>query len=449
MNPKAVVAHIPYDILYNLFVLCTKDAIQSGNFFFPVVLSHVSSSWRFAALTMPILWSSIFTSIPDSEKARLRSEAYFERSQGMNVSVWACLPQTPNPDALEFELLARNAHRIATLGLIYTEMEQIPMLLQCIQVAMPALQQLRIVVRARSTEFSLRLTQQGASGPTSQPPIPFRLPAVLSAVDGGVQWSSWNAASITHLSLNGLTCVSRPSMESMWHILEGCKATLQTFEFKGWAPSWDNNNSGLKPVDLPMLRYLELFWMDDLSALAGLICASDLRGLVLHDGMVITNPYEDETEDFVECDVPRLLEYLRPSCGGLEDLTLNGVNDCPRSAFDRFFASMPDLLSIVLCAVSCEVMDAVFQPECRFRLPRDVVFPQLEHLSVTEIDPSDLGRFLLRHKTLDVAPLQSVYLTSAQVAEAYGPTRSFLGVILDLCVVNDGLQLISSQRIMV
>ncbi|KAJ6510545.1 hypothetical protein C8R45DRAFT_964471 [Mycena sanguinolenta] len=445
MNSRAAVTHLPYDILHELFLLCTKDAIQSGDFYLPVVLSHVSSAWRFTALTMPILWSSIYTSSPNSEPAHQRSTAYFERSQGTNVNVWVRVPQTPDLDAsdAEFALLVRNAHRIVTLGLLCADMDQMPTLLGCLQVAMPALQLLRVVVRSRATEFTLRLTPGGWS--TTLPATPFRLPAV----DGGIQWSNWSAAGLTHLSLNGLTRAARPSMQNLWHMLNSCKATLQTFEFKGWAPSWTDGNSGLTPVNLPMLRYLELFWMDDISALAALISAPDLRCLVLTDGMVITNPYssDDDPEDFSDCDVPRLFESLGPCCRGLEDLTLNGVHNCSRSDVDRFFATMSDLESIVLCAVAPSVTDALFQPETRFRLPRDVVLPQLAYLSVTDIIPSDLCRFLLRHKSLDVAPLQSVYLTAEQVAEAYEPTRSFLGAILDMCVADDGLRVASSHRL--
>ncbi|KAF8147754.1 hypothetical protein K438DRAFT_1779855 [Mycena galopus ATCC 62051] len=433
MNPKAAVTHLPYDILHDLFVICTQDAIQSGDFYFPVVLSHVSSSWRSTALMMPILWSSIYTSIPNSQQAHLRSHAYFERSKGMNVNVWVRVPQTPIADASdpEFALLVRNAHRIVTLQILCTDMEQMPTLFGCLPVAMPALQLLRFVVRSRATEFTLRLAPS-ASQSTLQS-VPFRLPFVV----GGVRWHDWRSTGLTHLSLNGLTRAARPSVESLWNILEGCKSTLQTFEFKGWAPSWDDENSVLDPVDLPMLRYLELFWLDDLSSLAELISAPDLRCLILHNGMVITNPYsyEDNTAEFGDCDVPRLLEYLRPSCSGLQDLTLNGVRNCPRGAVDRFFAAMPDLESIGLCSVGGTFMDAFFQPECRFCVPRDIVLPNLEYLSVTDMAPSDLGRFLLRHKTLPVAPLRSLYISVEQELAAYEPTPSFLGVIIDMCPV--------------
>ncbi|KAF7328913.1 hypothetical protein MVEN_02521100 [Mycena venus] len=438
--------HIPFDILHDLFVLCTKDALQSGNFYFPVVLSHVCSSWRSTALTTPILWSTIYTSSANAEQAHLRSRAYFERSQEMNVNVVVRAPRTPTADASdpEFALLMRNAHRIITLELPCSDMEQLPTLLGCLPMAMPALQIFRIAARSRATramEFTLRLTLD-ADLPTFQR-IPFRLPVI----DAGVQWSSWGTAGLTHLSLNGLPRAARPSMEGLWHMLVGCRSTLQTFEYKGRAPLWADENSVLHPVELPMLRSLELFWLDDISDLVGLISAPGLSFLSLQNGMVMTNPYsvEDDTADFADCDVPRLLEHLLPNCGALEHLSLYGVRNCPRNAADRFLAALSAVDSLVLCEAGPAIMDAVFQPECRFRIPREVVLPNLAHLSVTDMLSSDLGRFLLRHKTLPVAPLRTLYLTTDQEDAAYDPTRSTLGVILDMCVGDSGLEVIPLQ----
>jgi hypothetical protein len=361
----------------------------------------------------------------------------------MNVNVIVRSLQTYASDP-EFALLVRNAHRIVTLEFVCTDMEQVPTLLGCLPVATPALQILRIAVRSRATrvtEFTFRLPPQ-LDGPTSQRRLPFCLPAV----NGGVQWSSWGTAGLTHLYLNGLTGAARPSMEGLWHMLDGCKDTLESFEFKGWAPLWTDENSLLNPVDLPMLRSLELFWMDDLSALSGLIHAPGLRHLILQNGMAITNPYssDDDPVDFAACDVSRLLECLAPSCGALKHLYLYGVRDCSRSAADRFFADMTALALIVLCQVDAIVTDAVFQPECRFRVPRDVILPKLAHFSVTDVLASDLGRFLLRHKTLPVAPLRTLCITAEQERAAYEPT-SILGVILDVCVEDDGLQVAVAQ----
>ncbi|KAJ7827980.1 hypothetical protein B0H13DRAFT_1917309 [Mycena leptocephala] len=432
MDPESAVARLPYDILHDLFVLSTTDAIMSRDYYFPVVLSQVCSSWRFAALATPILWIILYTSSPNSDQGHLRSQAYFERSKGMRVNVIVRVPQNLTADAFcrEFALLARNAPRIITLKLVCADMEQVPALFACLPVAMQ-LQVLRIVVGSRADramEFAFRL-DQNAHLPTT-----FRLPAV----DNGVRWSNWGTAGLTHLHLNGLARAARPSMESLWHMLEGCKSTLITFEFKGWAPLWDDEDSILESVDLPMLRSLLLFWLDDLSSVAGLISAPGLCHLSLQNGMLMTNPYppEDESE-FPDCDVPRLLEHLGPSCGVLEHMSLFGVRNCPRSAVDQFFAAMPELESIILCEVGKTVQDAVFQPECRFRVPHEAVLPKLvsQPTSVASSAAQDAGRCTARR----------VYLTAEQEDAAYEPTRTILGVILDMCIDEYGLEVISLQ----
>ncbi|KAJ7640295.1 hypothetical protein DFH06DRAFT_625881 [Mycena polygramma] len=431
--------HLPYDILHEVFALATADAIHSGNFYFPVVLSHVCSSWRFAALATPIIWSALYTSTRNSETASLRSRAYFDRSQAMPVNATVWIPWAPSAAAVnpELALLAENAQRLVTLTLVCADMGQLPVLFACLPVALSALHFLHITVASSDMKFTLGLAADGRLPPLGR--APFRLPAV----DKGVRWSDWGTAGITHLYLNGLPATARPSVESMWHILVGCQSTLQTFEYKGWAPVWDDANSVLHPVELPMLRCLQLFWIDDLSVLTGLMSAPKLQYLSLENGLIMDNLYPsegDDDSDFPECDVPLLFEQLAPSCSVLEHLSLYGVDTCPRSSVDRFFAAMPALESLLLFDVDEDVEDALFQPECRFRLPREVLFPALVDLSVSDVPPADLARFLLRHKSLPVAPLRCIALTHEQEREACGANPSILGLVLKMCIADHGLE---------
>ncbi|KAJ7776195.1 hypothetical protein B0H16DRAFT_1505957 [Mycena metata] len=440
---KSPATLIPHDILHDLFVLCTKNAIQSGEYYFPVVLSHVCSSWRATALATPTIWSALYTSSgSNSDHTSARSRAYLERSQTMPVTAMVRVPLSTSATEAdpEFALLASNANRITTLGLVCAHMAQLPALFGCFPVAMPVLDTLYIAVRTgtpKEMEFSLRLALDASER------IPFRMPPV---VNGVVRWSSWATQNITHLCMNGLTAAARPSMEAVQHILEGCKSTLETFEFKGWAPQWDDPNAVLEPVVLPMLTQLDLLWLDDLSPLAGLIIAPTLASLNLQNGVLMATPYalEDGAEPH-GCDMPRLLAHLGRSCATLAHLYLYGVQDCPRSVVDAFFAGMPALDMLILCAVGDTFQDALLQPESRFRVPREAIFPQLEHLSVTDVPATDLARFVLRHKTLCVLALRTLYLTADQEFAAYEPERTILGMVLDVCVGENDLQLICMQ----
>ncbi|KAJ7773671.1 hypothetical protein DFH07DRAFT_990264 [Mycena maculata] len=442
MNPNSPITRLPHDILHDIFVTCIEDAVASDAPHFAVVLSHVCASWRTSALASPAIWSTINTDSPIPKTAHLRSKAYFERSREMRVSVVVAVSQ-PSCHMPEFALLACNAHRIRKLVLVCSDPQYVPGLMGCLTEAMPALETFMISANPdNATEFTVQIAAPDARercAPEDQPP--FRLPAVR---DNAVCWSTWATANVTQLSFNGLQRDTRPSLESLWHILTGCKSTLQTLEFKGWAPLRDDENSVLEPVVLPMLYDLELFFVDDLSPLAALISAPGLLCLTLQNGRIIQNPYSvDEDTDFVACDVPSMLGHLSASAGSLLYLYLYALDDCPRSAVDSFFASMPNLYSIMLCEADEAFQAALFQPESRFRVPQEIVFPVLADLSSTSTLPSDLGRFLLRHKTLPVAPLQSVFVTDDQLTAAYMPTRGILGVILDLCMVEHGLQVIS------
>ncbi|KAJ7187038.1 hypothetical protein C8R46DRAFT_1184785 [Mycena filopes] len=339
----------------------------------------------------------------------------------------------------EFALLASNADRLATIGLLCADMAQLPTLFGYFPVALPVLDALYITVPTetpKGIEFSLHLA------PVTSKRVPFLMPPV---VNGAVDWSSWVTTNITSLCMNGLSGAARPSMEAMHHILEGCASTLASFEFKGWAPRWENPNSVLQPVVLPMLRQLELLWLDDLSPLAGLIVAPSLASLNLQNGNLMVTPYPlepDVVSETFECDMPRLLAHLSRSCATLAHLYLYCVDDSPRSAVDAFFGAMPALTTLILCAPGATFRDALLQPRRRFRAIEPVL-PRLEHLSVTEVPPTDLARFLLRHKTLPgVPPLRTLYLTAEQELAAYEPERTILGMVVDVCVGESGLQVI-------
>lgn len=225
-------------------------------------------------------------------------------------------------------------------------------------------------------------------------------------------------------------------MESMRHILTGCRSTLETFEFCGLAPVYDDPNSILAPVVLPLLQNLVFFFLDDLAPLAGLICAPDLRSISISNGNRCVNPYPiEEGTEIVDCDMPRMLEHLSASGAMLQQLFLYCVPPCPRNTVDRFYAALPALDTIMLFETDAVFRDALFLPECTFRTPREPILPLLSELAITDTVATDLGRFLLRHKTQPVAPLKSLTMTYGLYDAAY-EAPSILGYILDMCIAG-------------
>ncbi|KAJ7140078.1 hypothetical protein C8R43DRAFT_1238681 [Mycena crocata] len=432
MNSHRAVNRLPHDILHDLFVLCNEDAVASSVEYFSVTLSHVCSSWRSSALATPTIWSTLCTCNPYSP----RSQAYFARSQQIPITI-VILAMSPSPHPSQFEFLVENAHRIRKLGFRCGDSAQILRLFGCLAVGMPILETFSISTRpagsSQPTEFIL-LFAPGDSVPCRTP-----TPAI---VNQSASWSTWNAENLTQLSLNGLGRDARPSLEGLWSILTACKSTLEILEFKGWAPLQDDPNMVLTPVVLPALQTFVLYFVDDAAPFAALICTPNLRCLTLYDGMAIRETYPGEETDFPGCDVSRLLGNFAATGAPIDHLFLYGLRDCPRSEVDRFFAALPKLRSISLCDVGQTFQDALFQPESRFRTPSSIVFPEVGYLALTDVPSSDLGRFLLRHKVQPVTALKSVFMTHEQRSTA---VDSFLGHILDLCVVETGLEVLAAK----
>ncbi|KAJ6552051.1 hypothetical protein DFH09DRAFT_1499064 [Mycena vulgaris] len=444
MNSHLAVHRLPHDILHALFILCNEQALHSDVNNFSVILSHVCSSWRASALANPRIWDTINTHSPTSPPQQMQLRAYLERSQGMELHVTVAIKRESEPSLIAtpaFALLAAYAHKVRTLCLMCTDAGQFPALLGCLAADMPLLQTVFMAAtpgKEKGREKFLVRCAPRLDQRRSQDVVPFRLPMLA---DTGVRWSTWGTSNITHLHMKGLPREARPSMESLWHILTGCYSTLEMFNFEGYAPMWDDENSVLQPVVLPMLWEVNLFFVDDLAPLAALLVAPGLERLTISNGKRCVNPYPLEDEvNFVDCDTPRLLEHFGAGGIALRDLFLYGLSGCPRSTIDHFFASLPNVDRIILFEPDETFQAAFFQPECRYRVLHDALFPRLSHISVTTTLPSDLGRFLLRHKTLPVMPLQSLYITHDQHCAAYEPARSILGMILDVCVTETGLQ---------
>jgi hypothetical protein len=140
-----------------------------------------------------------------------------------------------------------------------------------------------------------------------------------------------------------------------------------------------------------------------------------------------------ESTPITPCNLPLIFRVLAPSCTRLRQLSFVGVVGCPRDAVDAFFSSLSELSVIVLAMCHPNISNALFQPEARYRVPKPI-FPKLAHLNISLSRPTDLARFLLRHKTVSVLPLRRVDISVGQFSEAYGRpgTRSILAAVLEM-----------------
>ncbi|KAK7028320.1 hypothetical protein R3P38DRAFT_2935367 [Favolaschia claudopus] len=438
MNANTTISRLPFEILHEIFLMCILSSMESNQFYIQIVLSHVCLQWRDMILDSPLLYPHIFTLAPNSDKCHQLTRAFFQRSQNLNVGVTLDVTDTPIHSDREFALLVKNAHRIDSLELRCDDMDQVPALLACLPVALPEVKLFRVIARHghrellhRDLQFTFCLQPGAGCAPIC---VPF--------VHGVIQWRNWDTSGITHLYLNGLSPAARPSMEDLWHILNGCRNTLQVLEYKGWTPFWHGPESVLRRIKFPRLRQVELLWMNNICPVAGLIFAPNLQVLKLQNGLKIGNPYpwegpyEEHDPRFPKTNIVHLLECLEPSCGALQHLSLYGIKDCPRSAVDSFFASLPALDALIFFHVCPSIEDALFQPECRYHPSTQVIFPQLRSLSIPKADVSDLGRLLLRHKRLPVAPIRTLYVMEDMETALKEKT---IHTIIEACKEESGL----------
>ncbi|CAK5277979.1 unnamed protein product [Mycena citricolor] len=223
----------------------------------------------------------------------------------------------------------------------------------------------------------------------------------------------------------------------MCDLLITCSQTLCHLDYEGWAPLEDSEPEE-RTVTLPVLRNLRLAFIDDIAALASCIVAPALLNFTLHDVLFCPTllPVVDRRAATLRDEIAAVFDSLgRSSCTTVTRLRLVGLGHCQRSDVDTFFDRMPNLTDLEISLCDRVYQEALFQPESCFRLPR-IVFPILSSLTTTLVRPTDLARFLLRHKTLAsaVKPLKKLDVTQKQIADAYARPGicSILAVVLEM-----------------
>ncbi|KAJ6558149.1 hypothetical protein B0H19DRAFT_1150102 [Mycena capillaripes] len=422
---QAVFHLLPHDILHQLFILCVKTASDP---WFAVVLSQVCHSWRFTALASPTLWTTVVLHTSRRRQRHLRPKAFLERSRGLPICMHIRVHRRQQRH--EGALVSHHAPRLHALILTSHDRE---LAMNSVgyfsQMPFRSLGFFHVLVPGQVDLHVIRK-------PDSAVPFftPYPTPPILHGPSyRDFLWFRWNVQNVTKLILKGLGTPERPSMRHLWKMLHECSETLQHFDFEGWAPTNDLGSS-ISPIVLPALRYLRLGYIDDLSSLAACIHAPNLDIFTFHDVLFCPprSPYPESTL-VTPCDLPHIFQVLAPSCLCLRQLTLVGVDACARDAVDAFFSSLSELTVLILSLCHPIFSDALFQPEARYRVPK-AIFPKLAQLKISLSRPTDVARFLLRHKTLQVLPLKRIDITTRQLSEAYGRPgiRDILAVVLEM-----------------
>ena len=110
VTPRAAVERLNFDILCHLFtIICISDPFEA-----PMLISHVSPSWRQAALLYPLMWSTITIRLWTSPQEHPLALAYLERSPKVPlcVTIHAIRPFHPWEKT---KMLLPHVHRFQSL----------------------------------------------------------------------------------------------------------------------------------------------------------------------------------------------------------------------------------------------------------------------------------------------------------------------------------------------
>ncbi|KAJ6631536.1 hypothetical protein B0H10DRAFT_1938400 [Mycena sp. CBHHK59/15] len=217
-------------------------------------------------------------------------------------------------------------------------------------------------------------------------------------------WSQWNAQNITSLTRSGmLKPMYQISMSDMLNILTVCQSTLRQFDFQGAIPDVSEGEE-YSEITLPILKSMRLGYLGEIWYLPALISAPGLETLVLHDTLASPTTTQTlyDTDDDSKDNLEYLLGTLIRNCKHLRSFTPVAMDECLRDVVDLFFSELSELVHLSLLDADSNFSDALFQPEAQYTVPR-IISPKLESFSVSYVPPTDLARFLLRHKTVDIA----------------------------------------------
>ncbi|KAJ7280240.1 hypothetical protein C8J57DRAFT_1567511 [Mycena rebaudengoi] len=420
---------LPHDILHQIFMICVEEASNQS---FPVVLSQVCRSWRSSAFDGAAIWTKIsFQLRRDGEPQKyLQAKAFLHRSRTMPVAVRIYahrVLQRADIDAVSRDILAAMANRITGLALVAPEE----------QMSAP----LYVLMRNNWTP-SLRFFQLVIPGFSHfqfhrEPSVDYYL--MSPSLRNLQNQLDRRAPPLTALTLHndGTMLISLASLRSL---LVCCQSTLQQLDIQGMRPGSDTPAN--LPVALSVLTYLRLGYYNDMSSLAENLVTPHLHTLILHNmPSDLSLPSPRIFYNLRPIDVEPLLHSLRRNCGNLLQLSLIGVRRCRRAAVDTFYRSLPKLRSLYISPITSKFFeDALFQPEARFRTP-EIIFPALTSLGVPPTEPTDLARFLLRHRVLPVLPLKNLCITVEQLRITHSqPQRSILSLIVEINLNDNGLQ---------
>ena len=371
------IERLNFDILWCLFtIICLSDPFEA-----PMLISHVSPSWRQAALVCPLIWSSIRIRLCYGSQDHPLALAYLDRSKVAPIflTIQAVRPIRP----WEREMLLPHAHRFKSLHVETNSGYLANVLWLSLNIPMPRLEVFESKI-SNTSRICIRVNRNTA---TVDETVNI-FPSVSTQARHLVCWDSWKPTGLTSLTLDTTQLSNKPDLDGIYNALASTCHTIQHFEYVGLVACIDAGVKIRTRLVFPELCSLAVLSHDDMVPLLRLMYIPALDSLILRDFIayphIPTLPASeltdiDELTPGLTFDPEGLFRVIK-EWESITHLEIFGIDDLPSDDLSpppdllNFIMSLNQLSSLVLYGdgVATLIANTLFDP---------AVEPLLPHLS--------------------------------------------------------------------
>jgi hypothetical protein len=417
-------ARTPSDILYYLFGMANDSDNTPTT---AVAVSQVCRRWRDVAIASPKLWTNISMWCIRARQQHCWTVIRLRRSQNLPIAFNLKAHRKLTPREIEV-VFTRHAHRFHRLNVLASNYQLTFTLWPQFSQLMPALKQLEYRVIG---DIRVHIHRELPRALT-----PFQIPG--GSRHGIIEWSRWNATTITSLTLNYIGPESKLSVRDFREIFSHCRRTLKHIELLGFAPTYDKKHPEAQ-ITLPALETMNLGYIDNIVPFVELVRTPNLQSFTLRDIIrtpenSIYKPTRDWYSGMERTDAGRIFELLQGV--PLTHLAIYGERFDHNAQFRQLLLAMTGLKSLTLYAAEDTYYEVLFDRATA----ADALLPSLSELLVTHVDHTrSLPPFFLRRLAAGLPPLWKLTITNDCVTliEAEGLLEGVMNGCSSITAITD------------
>jgi len=402
MCMQPLIIDLPYDVLWYLFGFILADDVSAA----PTTISHLSRSWRLAALQTPFLWSHITMILgKDINQKHELAQSRFERAANHPIDL-IIRTERHFSDAEKSQLILPNAHRLRRLT-IESLLGQfsLPLLWEAFPRRMPLLEEFYGVCPPETRVHIIRKPSKPSGPQETVPLIPFGLKNLNPDRLFFTNFDLYCPQNLTTFALAPTGLFHQPTLSDFHRILSSTASTLQSFEYEGLTPVRLCKETKFQPIEFPNLYSISIGYSDDIIPFLSLFKAPGLKRLDLLNFVDHpTTPVNSRTYGRQIPTDPRRLLRLISEWKLLHHLGIFAIGALPRNQTLQYIQSLDSLESLVLYGGggAYSFAKALFSPNTT----GEILLPNLKNLLYTAANdvPRLLG-FLEARKAHNLGPL--------------------------------------------